>query len=211
MTSPEPIRSIVTLDEPNGPHYPFSLRDKLAAITEPSPWYSGDDNRWGRPILPFEMISVLAHKDAFSFPVRQPSVGLFLDLEVRIHEGPLYVDEPYDITHTVVAMGESRRTESFWTRSTIRVPDGGPRVASVLLHQGVFKDSYPHSPAPSRRPSGDGRHVESELRTGLPDRAGVGHARRPVGVADPARAVHRATTRHGLPHGTAGHRARPAR
>ena len=148
MTSSEPIRSVVTFDDSNGPHYPFSLRDKLDAITEPSPWYLSADNRWGRPILPFEMISVLGHKDGFSFPVRQPSVGLFLDLEVRVHEGPLYVDEPYDIVHTVVGIGESRRTESFWTRTTISAAGGGPVLASVLLHQGVFKDSYPHSPRP---------------------------------------------------------------
>ena len=147
-TSPEPIRSIVTPDDSNGSHYPFSLRDKLAAITEPSPWCSSSDNRWGRPILPFEMISVLAHKDGFSFPVRQPSVGLFLDLEVRLREGPLYVDESYDIVHTVVGIGASRRTESFWTRTTVSVPDGGAQLASVLLHQGVFKDSYPHFPRP---------------------------------------------------------------
>ena len=92
------------------------------------------------------MISVLAHKDGFSFPVRQPSVGLFLDLEVRLHEGPLYVDEPYDIVHAIVGLSESRRTESFWTRTTISPAGGGPLLASVLLHQGVFKDSYPHYP-----------------------------------------------------------------
>jgi len=148
MTSSEPITSVITSDDSNGPHYPFSLRDKLDAITEPSPWYASADNRWGRAILPFEMISVLGHKDGFSFPVRQPSVGLFLDLEVRLHEGPLFVDEPYDIVHTVVGIGESRRTESFWTRTTISASGGGPVLASVLLHQGVFKDSYPHAPRP---------------------------------------------------------------
>ncbi len=149
MTS-EPLQAVITFDEPNGPHYPFSLRDKLEAITEPSSWYHSGDNPWGRPILPFEMISVLGHKDGFSFPVRQPSVGLFLDLEVCMHEGPLYVDEPYDIVHTVVGISESRRTESFWTRTTITAPGGGPVLASVLLHQGIFKDSY--SPAD---PAGD--------------------------------------------------------
>jgi hypothetical protein len=149
-TSPEPVTSVITFDEPNGPRYPFSLHDKLDAITEPSPWYRTPDNRWGRPIIPFEMISVLAHKDGPGFPVRQPSVGLFLDLEVRLHQGPLYVDELYDITHTVVAMSESRRTESFWTRSAITAVGGGPVLATVLLHQGVFKDSYPEYPQVDR-------------------------------------------------------------
>jgi hypothetical protein len=150
MTSPQPVTSVITSDKPNGPRYPFSLREKLDAITEPSPWYRTGDNRWGRPILPFETISVLAHKDGPGFPVRQPCVGLFLDLEVRLHGGPLFVDEPYDITHTIVAMSESRRTESFWTRSAITTVGGGPALATVRLHQGVFKDSYPDYPRGER-------------------------------------------------------------
>lgn len=146
MTLPDPIVSVITMDAANGLRYPFSLRDKLAVITEPCSWYATSDNPWGRPILPFEMISVLAHKDGEGFPVRRPSVGLFLDLEVRLHSGPLFVDQPYDIAHTVVALGESRRTESFWTRTTISVAGGGLHVATVLLHSGVFKDSYPGYP-----------------------------------------------------------------
>jgi len=46
-------------DQHMGDLYPFSLRDKLTVITEPSPYYSGADNPWGRPIVPFEMLSVL--------------------------------------------------------------------------------------------------------------------------------------------------------
>ena len=145
MTS-EPVTSVITFDEPNGPRYPFSLHDKLDAITEPSPWYSTRSNPWGRAIVPFEMISVLAHKDGEGFPVRRPSVGLFLDLEVRIHDGPLFVDQPYDIIHTIVAMSESRRTESFWTETSITPAGGGSQVATVMLHSGVFKDSFPGYP-----------------------------------------------------------------
>jgi hypothetical protein len=146
MTSTERVTSVITFDVSNGPRYPFTLREKLEAITEPSPWYRTTETPWGRPILPFEMISVLAHKDGPGFPVRQPSVGLFLDLEVRLHDGPLFVDEPYDIAHTIVGMSESRRTESFWTQTSITAAGGGPTLATVLLHQGVFKDSYPDYP-----------------------------------------------------------------
>ena len=154
MTSGERVTSVVTLDDPNGPRYPFTLREKLAAITELSPWYLTSDSPWGRPVLPFEMISVLAHKDGPGFPVRQPSVGLFLDLEVRLLEGPLFVDEPYDMMHTVVGISESRRTESFWTETAITAAGGGPTLATVLLHQGVFKDSYPDYPHTTSSASG---------------------------------------------------------
>lgn len=100
----------------------------------------------GRPILPFEMLSVLAHKDAPGFAVRQPSVGLFLDLEVRLLDGPLFVGEHYDMVHTIVGISESRRTESFWTETAITPASGGRTIATVLLHQGVFKDSFPDYP-----------------------------------------------------------------
>ena len=34
-----------TRDERNGPGYPFSLDEKLGAITEPHPWYTPDGGR----------------------------------------------------------------------------------------------------------------------------------------------------------------------
>ena len=39
----------------------------------------------------------------------------------------------------------SKRTDSMWTRTTLF--DGATAVAEVLLHQGVFKASYPGYPA----------------------------------------------------------------
>ncbi len=135
----------ITFDEPNGPLYPFSLAQKVAHITEPSPWYTPDgagSSPWGRPVVPFEMVSVLAHKSGRGFPVRGPALGLFLDLEVRLLAGPIFVDEPYRLHHEVVGLGASRRTESYWTETTVTDARRGTAVATVLLHQGVFKDSY---------------------------------------------------------------------
>lgn len=80
------------LDTHMGELYPFTLADKLAAITEPSPWYH-DASPWGGPVIPTEMVSVLALATSrqAGFEVRQPSVGLFIDLEVRMLAGPLFV------------------------------------------------------------------------------------------------------------------------
>ena len=52
---------------------------------------------WGRAIVPMEMISVLVHKLGPSWPVRTPSLGLFLDLEIRLVNGPVFVDHDYRI------------------------------------------------------------------------------------------------------------------
>jgi len=136
-----PEATSMGFDDGNGSLYPFSLREKLAAITEASPWYvPGEPSPWGRPVVPTEMLSVLAHKGGVHLPVRGPAVGLFIDLEVKRH-APVFVDEQYTVTHEVVGVGQSRRVESYWTRSRIAAQDGSA-VATVLLHQGVFKASY---------------------------------------------------------------------
>ena len=131
-----------------GAMYPFTLREKLAGITETISWFTpegGPSSPWGRPVVPIEMLSVLANSGSggSGFVTRQPSVGLFIDLEVRYVNGPVFVDHPYRIEREIVALGESRRTESYWTLSTMIDEVTGAVAAEILLHNGVFKDSYP--------------------------------------------------------------------
>jgi hypothetical protein len=129
----------------NGPAYPFSLAEKLERITEPHPWYTregGAHSPWGRAVLPLEMVSVLAAKAGGVWPVRGPALGLFLDLEIRLVEGPVFVDQTYTVEREVVGLSQSRRTESYWTRTTLTDTSTGAVAAVVLLHSGVFKESY---------------------------------------------------------------------
>jgi hypothetical protein len=143
-----PTDVTVAIDEssPNGHLYPFSLARKLAAITEPSPWYDTDDTPWGRPIIPFEMFSVLSHKVGGGLRVRGPAVGLFIDLQVRALAGPLFVGQEYRLAREVLAVGQSRKVESHWVDTTVLDATTGAPVASVLLHSGVFKASYADYP-----------------------------------------------------------------
>ena len=134
----------ITFDDDNGPLYPFSLVDKLEKITEPHPWYTregGPSSPWGRAIVPMEMISVLAHKLDPMWPIRTPSVGLFLDLEIRLLHGPVFVGEHYTLESEIVGVSESRRTESYWSLTTLRETLDDEPAATVLLHAGLFKDS----------------------------------------------------------------------
>lgn len=140
---------MITHESPNGDLYPFSLDEKLASITEAHPWYSAAgaaSSPWGRAVVPFEMLSVLTQKQGPAWPVRQPSLGLFLDLEVRVIAGPIFVGHGYNVRREVIARSQSRRVESFWTRSTVTDPSSGSTVCEVVLHQGVFKESYPGYP-----------------------------------------------------------------
>jgi hypothetical protein len=133
----------------NGAGYPFSLAEKLDRITEPHPWYTPEgagSSPWHRAVVPMEMISVLASKSGNLWPVRSPALGLFLDLEIRLLAGPVFVDQEYILGREVVGLGQSRRTESYWTRMSLREVDTDRLVATLLLHSGVFKESYPGYP-----------------------------------------------------------------
>ncbi len=140
------------LDTDNGALYPFSLAAKLAKITEPSAWYGGSEHPFGAPFVPMEMVSVLTNKIGDRWPIRQPSLGLFLDLEVTMLDGPLFADTEYLVEREIVGLSQSRRVESYWTRSTLTEASSGRAIAEMLLHSGVFKDSYPGYSAP---PDGD--------------------------------------------------------
>jgi hypothetical protein len=149
MRGEEVFQESVNHTDRNGLGYPFSLAEKLDRITEPHPWYTPDGGAgspWGRAILPMEMISVLSNKVGPNWPVRGPALGLFLDLEIRLVEGPVFVDQTYNLEKEIAGLSQSRRTESYWTRTTITDADSGRVAAVVLLHSGVFKESYADYP-----------------------------------------------------------------
>lgn len=137
-----------------GALYPFSLRQKLSVITESSPWYSDPSaSPWGQAIIPLEMVSVLAEYSSTkaAFPVKKPVVGLFADQEIRMIDGPLLVGEDYLIRREIVALSESRRTESYWTRNRIYDASGKRQVAEMLVNHAVLKHSYANYEAEAAR------------------------------------------------------------
>ncbi len=132
-------------DQIMGALYPFSLNQKLEVITENSPWHSdAAASPWGRAIVPLEMVSVLAEYSSAlaGFPVKGPAVGLFADQEIRMVDGPLFVGETYLIRRQIVALSESRRTESYWVRSSIFDDTGRTLKAEMLLNHATLKESY---------------------------------------------------------------------
>ena len=143
--NPEKVR--MDFDQHMGNQYPFSLNDKLKVITEPSPWYmreGGAASPWGRAIIPFEMISVMLGYTTgkAGFRTRGPAVGLFAGQEIKLITGPLFVDHPYELEREIVALSESKRTESNWVLT--RVYDGVTRqlVAEMILNGATLKNSY---------------------------------------------------------------------
>jgi hypothetical protein len=134
----------MTMDQHMGALYPFSLKQKLAKITEPSSLYSEANNDWGRCIVPLEMISVLMQYSSHdsTFKTRGPAVGLFADQEIKLLNGPVLVDEPYEIEREIVFLSGSRRTESMWVRSILYSAGTDRQVAMMLLNLATMKETY---------------------------------------------------------------------
>jgi hypothetical protein len=143
--NPEAV--IMDFDRALGQLYPFTLDDKLKVITEPSPWYTaegGASSPWGRAIIPMEMISVLTQYTSglAGFRTKGPAVGLFAGQEVKLIRGPLLVNHPYELEREIIALSESRRTESSWIKTTVYDGDTRDRVAEAILNSATLKDSY---------------------------------------------------------------------
>ncbi|MEM9573083.1 MAG: hypothetical protein AAF996_16575 [Pseudomonadota bacterium] len=149
MTGREDESVTMAPDQNMGALYPFSLNEKLAKITERTPWYDdASQSPWGRAIIPTEMVSVLAEytNRKAGFKTKGPAIGLFADLEIRYVNGPLFVGEPYLIRREIVALSQGRRTENYWTRTRIFDAAGETQMAETLLNHGVLKHSYADYP-----------------------------------------------------------------
>jgi hypothetical protein len=150
---PETIR--MGFDRHMGDHYPFTLNDKLAVITEPCAWYTaegGAASPWGRPIIPTEMISVLLGSTIADAQLggRKPAVGLFAGQQIRRIAGPLFVDQDYALEREIVALSESARTESVWVRTKVYEAGSRKLVAEMILNGATMKASYPNYEAEAR-------------------------------------------------------------
>lgn len=145
MTGAEDESVRMDAEQHMGKLYPFSLKQKIERITESSPWYANEaTSPWGRAVIPLEMVSVLAEYSSpkAKFPVKQPVVGLFADQEIRMIEGPLFVGEDYLIRREIVALSESKRTESYWVRTRIYDTGGQRLKAEMLLNHATLKGSF---------------------------------------------------------------------
>lgn len=138
-----PESASMGLDQNMGEMYPFTLNQKLQKITEQHPYY-GSDNPWGRPVIPLEMMSVLTQYTSKSagFRSRGPAVGLFAGQQIKLIKGPLFVDQAFLLEREVIALSESRRTESLWMMTRVYDAESKALVAEAILNSATLKDSY---------------------------------------------------------------------
>ena len=139
--NPERIR--MDMDQHMGDMYPFSNAQKLQKITESHPYY-GEESPWGKPVVPLEMVSVLTQYTSgqSGFRTRGPAIGLFAGQQIKMVNGPLLVGEDYLLEREIIALSESRRTESNWILSRVYHAETKELVAEAILNSATLKDSY---------------------------------------------------------------------
>ena len=139
--NPEYVR--MDMDQHLGDMYPFSNKQKLEKITETHEFYEGE-TPWGGPVIPLEMISVLTNytSSLSGFRSRGPAIGLFVSQQVKMIDGPLMIGKDYLLEREIIALSESRRTESNWTLTRVLCADSKKLKAEVILNSATLKDSY---------------------------------------------------------------------
>ena len=139
--NPEAVR--MDIDQHMGDMYPFSNKQKLEKITENHEFYEGD-TPWGGAVIPLEMISVLTNytSDRSGFRTKGPAIGLFAGQQIKMIDGPLMIGKDYLLEREIIALSESRRTESYWTLTRVLCADSKKLKAEVILNSAILKDSY---------------------------------------------------------------------
>ena len=139
--NPERVR--MDMDQHMGDMYPFSNKQKLEKITETHEFYEGE-TPWGGPVIPLEMISVLTNytSSLSGFRTRGPAIGLFASQQVKMIDGPLMIGKDYLLEREIIALSESRRTESNWILIRVLCANSKKVKAEVILNSATLKDSY---------------------------------------------------------------------
>jgi hypothetical protein len=61
---------------------------------------------------------------------------------MKMINGPLFVDHPYTLEREIIALSESRRTESNWILTRVIDAETHELAAEVILNSATLKDSY---------------------------------------------------------------------
>ncbi len=119
-----------------------ALAEHLKYTTEPLDLYRA--SKWGGPVVPISSYVTLLYGQAAA-PLRSTVtnvVGLFGAIEIRNINGPLIADRHYTTGGTVVAVGQSPKTEYYWYETWADDADG-KRIAEHRMLTRFMKASSP--------------------------------------------------------------------
>jgi hypothetical protein len=127
--------------------FPYTLRSKLKIITEKHDWFNEDTGHtspWQAATFPPETIVAAMSPQGLPCQPKRGATGLLGGCEIRLINGPPLVGEEYELETEVISLGETPKTEFYWTRSTLyHVHATNVIVAEMELQSMLLKNSYP--------------------------------------------------------------------
>ena len=120
-----------------------AMAERMKVITEPMEWYT-KPSPWGGAIAtPATMVQLLYSQSIATLRSKLgQAVGLFGAIELRNINGPVKVEHPYRVSGSIVALGQSPKTEYMWFETALNEADG-KRVAEMRMLLRFMKASSP--------------------------------------------------------------------
>ena len=120
-----------------------AMAERMKVITEPMEWYT-KPSPWGGAIAtPATMVQLLYAQSIATLRGKLgQAVGLFGAIELRNINGPVLVEHPYRVGGSIVALGQSPKTEYMWFETALNEADG-KRIAEMRMLLRFMKASSP--------------------------------------------------------------------
>ena len=120
-----------------------AMAERMKVITEPMEWYT-KPSPWGGAIAtPATMVQLLYSQSIATLRGKLgQAVGLFGAIELRNINGPVRVEHPYRVGGSIVALGQSPKTEYMWFETALNEADG-KRIAEMRMLLRFMKASSP--------------------------------------------------------------------
>ncbi len=120
-----------------------TMTQRMKVITEPLEWYT-KPSPWGGPIAtPATMVQLLYSQSIATLRGKLgQAVGLFGAIELRNINGPVLVEHPYRVSGSIVALGQSPKTEYMWFETALNEATG-ERIAEMRMLLRFMKASSP--------------------------------------------------------------------
>jgi hypothetical protein len=120
-----------------------ALERRLSVITEPLDWYTGP-SPWGGPIAhPGAVVRLMRACEQSVRRQISNSVGLFGAIEVAHLNGPVFIERDYEVGGSIIAIGETPKSEYYAYEAVAREPGSGREVASMVMMLRFMKASSP--------------------------------------------------------------------
>jgi hypothetical protein len=120
-----------------------TMTERMKVITEPMDWYVKPSPWAGSIATPATMVQMLYSQSIATLRAKLGrAVGLFGAIELRNINGPVLVEHAYRVGGSIVALGQSPKTEYMWFETALNEKDG-KRIAEMRMLLRFMKASSP--------------------------------------------------------------------